>query len=206
MTIEHAELVGVDGRLNNVFYPGMEFDHASPTCSMADWYEHKWYECANQTDALILRLPAAAKDDADTPWSRTYTPTFTYHGYRFAAVAVAEVLPGGGARALPVSSWPIAVTAEAHRASTDLSQLWTELRMGVGGSLLQSIFDATLGSHVAQLWSIPTDCPQREKRGWMGDAGVSAASLLTSTTHTPSTPTSSSSSTRSSRGATTSPR
>jgi len=29
-------------------------------------------------------------------------------------------------------------------------------------------------SQLANLWSIPTDCPQRERRGWMGDAQVSS--------------------------------
>ena len=32
---------------------------------------------------------------------------------------------------------------------------------------------------VSNIWSIPTDCPQREKRGWMGDAGISSLSLST---------------------------
>ena len=30
---------------------------------------------------------------------------------------------------------------------------------------------------LSDVGSIPTDCPQREKRGWMGDAGITSASL-----------------------------
>ena len=169
VSVEHTELIGANGRPNNVFFPGMEFEHASATCSMSDWYKRTWYECANQTDAFVFTVPAAN-------WTKRYTPTFTYHGFRFASITVAELLSGGGVRPLPTKSWPITVAAEAQRAGSDLAKL-AEVRVGDG--LLQSIFDATLGSHVAQLWSIPTDCPQREKRGWMGDAGVSAASLHT---------------------------
>ena len=48
-----------------------------------------------------------------------------------------------------------------------------------GGSTLGRLFNATLASHVSQLWSIPTDCPQRdERRGWTGDAALTAAVLL----------------------------
>jgi alpha-L-rhamnosidase len=50
LRMKHTEIVGEDGSAFNNFYPGMEDHHASKTCSMADWYERKWYECANQTD------------------------------------------------------------------------------------------------------------------------------------------------------------
>ena len=42
------------------------------------------------------------------------------------------------------------------------------------------LHDLSEQSHVSNLWSIPTDCPQREKRGWMGDAGISSNSLQVS--------------------------
>lgn len=48
---------------------GMEFNH-SPTCNMSDWYERKWYECANQTDALVFGLAGGAAPVV-------YKPTFT---------------------------------------------------------------------------------------------------------------------------------
>ena len=41
-------------------------------------------------------------------------------------------------------------------------------------NVLQKIHNMTMISQKTNLWSIPTDCPQRERRGWMGDAQASA--------------------------------
>ena len=41
-------------------------------------------------------------------------------------------------------------------------------------NVLQKLHDMTRASQTSNLWSIPTDCPQRERRGWMGDAQSSA--------------------------------
>lgn len=40
--------------------------------------------------------------------------------------------------------------------------------------VLAKIHAMTQASQSSNLWSIPTDCPQRERRGWMGDAQASA--------------------------------
>jgi len=40
--------------------------------------------------------------------------------------------------------------------------------------LLNKIWQATRWSYLSNLQSIPTDCPQREKNGWMGDAHLAA--------------------------------
>ena len=40
-------------------------------------------------------------------------------------------------------------------------------------SVLNTIHEMTRRAQLSNLWSIPTDCPQRERRGWMGDAQVS---------------------------------
>lgn len=42
------------------------------------------------------------------------------------------------------------------------------------GSLLNRIQSAIVLTQLNNLFSIPTDCPNREKRGWMGDAQVTA--------------------------------
>ena len=38
--------------------------------------------------------------------------------------------------------------------------------------VLNGIHRLTRYSQLGNLWSVPTDCPQRERRGWMGDAQV----------------------------------
>ena len=83
-----------------------------------------------------------------------------------------------------------AFSVVAHRMNTDVQPLASAsfgggAGGGSGGSgavaaqLLGKIFNATLASHTSNLWSIPTDCPQRERRGWMADAGLTASSLAT---------------------------
>ena len=174
--LKHTEIVDSSGDAFNNYYPGMEFKH-SPTCSMADWYERKWYECANQTDAFVFDVGGRRLDKL------SYTPSFTYHGFRFVELSFVEVMADGSEAALgDVASalFPFGAELRAHRTNTDLKKLATlaELR-GDAAPLLASIFNATLASHVSNLWSIPTDCPQREKRGWMADAGISSSSLAT---------------------------
>jgi alpha-L-rhamnosidase len=73
-----------------------------------------------------------------------------------------------------VGLFPFNASVRANVANTAVSKL---VDANLGSPLLQKIFRATLASHTSNLWSIPTDCPQREKRGWMADAGLSAASL-----------------------------
>jgi alpha-L-rhamnosidase len=180
--MEHTEIEGPDGAPFNNFFPGMEFNHASKTCDMVDWYHRKWYECANQTDALIFN------DDGN---SRSYTPTFTYHGFRFVRVTVTSLQDDGteiDITLLDPNHFPYHVSLVSHQVHTDLETRATvDLMPGRSATeeqvstskLLGSIFNATLASHTSNLWSIPTDCPQREKRGWMGDAGITSLSLQT---------------------------
>jgi hypothetical protein len=76
--LKHTEITADDGQAFNNYFPGMEFNH-SATCSMVhtpqscwlrctitipgqvDWYENKWYECANQTDAFIVSSEAVSR-------------------------------------------------------------------------------------------------------------------------------------------------
>ena len=53
-------------------------------------------------------------------------------------------------------------------------------RPGSIPSVLNVIHGITRRSQLSNLWSIPTDCPQRERRGWMGDAQVSCDAAMLS--------------------------
>lgn len=75
LRLRHTEITSRNGSTFNNYYPGMEFNHASATCSMEDWYENKWYECANQTDGYVFSVPGNV-EDVDT--AVEYTPSFTY--------------------------------------------------------------------------------------------------------------------------------
>ena len=153
-------------------------------------YERKWYECANQTTAYIFEYTPGANSTA------SYLPTFTYQGFRYVSLTATELRPDGSEAPLSpalAAAFPFGARLLAHRAHTDVLPL-SRVRIGPGeardapqsgaadaaaANLLTAIFNATLASHTSNLLSIPTDCPQRERRGWMADAGVSASSLNT---------------------------
>ena len=103
---------------------------------------------ADATDVYILR--------GGEP--ETFTPHFTFHGFRYVEVTGYPGTPAfdaiKGEVASSVSGPPVARLA----TSSDLvNHMWSIGIWGQRGNFL----------------SIPTDCPQRDERlGWMGDAGV----------------------------------
>ena len=42
LRLKHTEILDAKEDAFNNFFPGMEFNHASATCSMEDWYQRKW--------------------------------------------------------------------------------------------------------------------------------------------------------------------
>ena len=52
-----------------------------------------------------------------------------------------------------------------HSDSPRITEFAVDGGAGPGAGMIGAIFNATLSSHVANMYSIPTDCPQREKRG-----------------------------------------
>jgi alpha-L-rhamnosidase len=88
----------------------------------------------------------------------SYTPNFTFHGFRYIEVTGFPGTPAAenivGEVASSVSGDP---SARIETASDLVNRMWS---IGIWGQR---------GNFV----SIPTDCPQRDERlGWMGDAGV----------------------------------
>lgn len=156
LRLRHTEITSRNGSTFNNYYPGMEFHHASATCSMQDWYEHKWYECANQTDGYVFRVPGNGDDVGTTV---EYTPSFTYHGFRHVELVATQLLPGGEGP-LPASlqaSFPWGAKIVAHRAHTDMPPLTAlNLNGGAKSAMIGKIFNATIAAHVSNVWSIPT--------------------------------------------------
>lgn len=115
---------------------------------------------ANMTNLYIV---------AGNPAGETYTALFAGAGFRYAQIS-----------GLPASFKPAAGFMTAKMVHSDVAPA-SELVLPnmVGTSLgtsdvLQKIHNMTTVSQSTNLWSIPTDCPQRERRGWMGDAQASA--------------------------------
>ena len=103
---------------------------------------------ADATDTFILRGEG----------EETYTPHFTFHGFRYVEVTGYPGVPTTAAiTGNVVSSVSGEPQATLATASDLVNRMWKIGIWGQRGNFL----------------SIPTDCPQRDERlGWMGDAGV----------------------------------
>ncbi|MFI5453568.1 glycoside hydrolase family 78 protein [Pedobacter sp. UC225_61] len=100
-----------------------------------------------QTDILIL----SGKGE------ESFMPHFNYKGFQYVEVS---------------SSQPISLKKE------DLVGYFMHSDVPVAGSvkasdpLIEKIYYATNNSYLSNLFGYPTDCPQREKNGWTGDAAI----------------------------------
>lgn len=105
-------------------------------------------------------LRGAQQTDVYIPGKETtisYEPRFTYHGFRYVEITGLTQAPDLNSIIAKVatSSSPLAGSFES--SSKDLNKLWENI----------------LWTQRDNMYSIPTDCPQRDERaGWMGDAQV----------------------------------
>ena len=107
--------------------------------------------------------------------SETWTPSFSYFGFRFV-----ELIGYPNAMDAP----PPRSALECHAMHTSLEQGSTFRAVGNAGSnstaasTINAIQQLILNSARANYFSHPTDCPTREKRGWTGDGGHAAETLI----------------------------
>lgn len=83
---------------------------------------------------------------------RVYEPHFTFHGFRYVRVA-------GTGRVHPKNFTAIALSTEKE----NVGEFWCS------DERLNRLYQNIRWSQRANMLSIPTDCPQREKAGWTGD-------------------------------------
>lgn len=93
----------------------------------------------------------------------TYTPRFTYHGFRY--VLVEGITDEQAVTGL----------LTYHVMNSDLREMGGFTCSNETANILQEI---TRRSTLANFYYFPTDCPQREKDGWTGDAALSAEHTL----------------------------
>lgn len=102
---------------------------------------------ANQTDVYYLRGGA----------EETWTPMFTFHGFRYVEITGYPGRPFTGAILGEVVSSAHTITGRIDTSSSLVNRMWNIGIWGQRGNFL----------------SVPTDCPQRDERlGWTGDAQV----------------------------------
>lgn len=87
-----------------------------------------------------------------------YEPRFTYHGFRY----------------VQVEGWPGKPAPGSLRARVVHTAFETTGRFECSNPLLNRIQRNTIWSYRGNYHGIPTDCPQREKNGWTGDAHLAA--------------------------------
>ncbi len=93
--------------------------------------------------------------------SETYEPHFVYAGFRYAEIT-----------GLPDSA---NVTVVARVIHTDVQSAGT---FTSSDPLLNEIEQATRQTQLNNLYGVPTDCPTREKKGWMRDGADAAAAAM----------------------------
>lgn len=87
----------------------------------------------------------------------TFMPRFNYKGFQYVEVT---------------SDRPITLNAQslvAHFMHSDVPVIG---KVSSSNKTLDKIWEATNNSYLANLFGYPTDCPQREKNGWTGDAHI----------------------------------
>jgi alpha-L-rhamnosidase len=94
--------------------------------------------------------------------NETFEPLFTYHGFRYLLVNGYDHINASNIECY-----------NAHSETTLIGNFTSN------STVLNQIQHNILWSQLSNSMSLPTDCPQRhERRGWMGDAGLSVDETL----------------------------
>lgn len=87
----------------------------------------------------------------------TFRARFNYKGFQYVEVT---------------SSEPVELTDNSLKAYFMHSDVPVAGRISSSDELLNKIWKATNAAYLSNLFGYPTDCPQREKNGWTGDAHI----------------------------------
>lgn len=86
-----------------------------------------------------------------------FSPVFNYKGFQYVELN---------------SSSPLNLSVDCVTALKMHSDVPQRGYIQSSSVLINKIFEATNNSYLANLFGYPTDCPQREKNGWTGDAHI----------------------------------
>ena len=113
-----------------------------------------WYVDKNtcQTDSYILN---------GSPAGECWTPSFSYHGYRYVQVTVEGQAEVTGLQALPMRS-NFARIGNIDCSDDDFKRLLRAIERSL----------------TSNFTGYPSDCPHREKNAWLADAHIASDSML----------------------------
>ncbi|MBX3253497.1 MAG: glycoside hydrolase family 78 protein [Chitinophagaceae bacterium] len=97
-----------------------------------------------QTDIYILKGEG----------TETFIPPFTYHGFQYIELTSDRVIP------------PANVKLQALKMHSDVKE---HGHFRSSSKLLNDMYAICKNSYLSNLFGLPTDCPTREKNGWMAD-------------------------------------
>lgn len=106
-----------------------------------------------QTDIFILKGIG----------EETFRPKFNYKGFQYVEVT---------------SSKPIQLQKENLKVFFMHSDVPVAGKIESSNQIINKIWYATNNSYLSNLFGYPTDCPQREKNGWTGDAHIASETGL----------------------------
>lgn len=106
-----------------------------------------------QTDIFIL----------EGKGEESFLPRFNYKGFQYVEVS---------------SDKPLSLTRESLTGYFMHSDVPVTGRIESSNPVLDKIWLATNNSYLSNLYGYPTDCPQREKNGWTGDAHIAVETGL----------------------------
>ena len=93
----------------------------------------------------------------------TFRARFNYKGFQYVEVSSTE---------------PIDLSENSLKAYFMHSDVPAVGKISSSSDLLNKIWEATNSSYLSNLFGYPTDCPQREKNGWTGDAHIAIETAL----------------------------
>lgn len=112
----------------------------------------------NQLSVNMTTVYISKGGKTEEAWS----PSWVYYGFQYVQVTGVQSADDIKLFMLPMTSAAVTVGNVEFEEATS------------AGMLMNSVQVAIHRTQASNLMSIPTDCPNREKRGWMGDAQVSA--------------------------------
>ncbi|RXG21239.1 alpha-L-rhamnosidase [Leeuwenhoekiella aequorea] len=110
------------------------------------------YRPTNDSDPFQTDIYTLSGDGLET-----FSPKFNYKGFQYVRVT---------------SDQPFVVDQESltgYFAHSDVPQTGT---IKSSNEIINKIWEATNAAYLSNLFGYPTDCPQREKNGWTGDAHI----------------------------------
>ncbi len=122
----------------------VRLEHCEALDENGEFYQNIVGRNKQQTDVLICET-----------WPVTFSPHFTYHGFRYVRISGVKEEEITSVYA-DVIGTPISYDGSFSCSDENINQLTRNIR----------------NSMTANFISIPTDCPQREKMGWTGDIQI----------------------------------